>query len=300
MRAVAAFLLLALAPPVGAQQPDGPYLGQTPPGRRPAVFAPGIVSTGDPDIAHASIAVSPDGAAIVWTFFHESDRTFRTWWSRKVNGRWTAPSRPPFASDGNATSLSFAPDGRRLFFTSTRPWPAGRGAWPGPRALEAQRIWYVERTGGGWSEPRMLDLPDVPRPLAVSPAASGALYTAGIRRIPAVGGGYGTPARLSPPLHDRGSHGGGHPFVAPDESYILFNDRWPGHRGYGIVVSYALPGGRWSDPVNLCEALGMERGGSEPMVSPDGRYLFFYSDHDVYWVDAAVIEELRPAPRRPD
>jgi len=291
---------VASPPPQGNVLPlTGPYLGQTPPGRRPEVFAPAVVSTGDRDIVHASIAVSPDGAEIVWSFFHESDRTFRTWWSRRVNGRWTAPGRPPFASGGDAASLSFAPDGRRLFFTSNRRWPAGQGAWPGPRALDAQKIWYIERAGTRWSDPRMLDLPVVQRPLSVSPAASGALYTAGIRRIPVVGGGYGTPERLPPPLHNKGWHGGNHPFVAPDESYIVFNDVWRGHQGYGIFVSYRLPSGGWSDPVNLCEILGMQRGGSEPTVSPDGRYLLFYSDHNVYWVDASVIEERRPVVRTP-
>lgn len=299
MRAAVALLLVALAQPASAQQPVGPYLGQTPPGRHPEVFAPGIVSTGDPDIAHASVAISPDGAEIVWAFFHESGRTFRTWWSRQVGGRWTAPSHPPFASAGNAASPSYAPDGKRLFFTSNRRWPAGRGAWPGPGALESQRIWYVDRVGAEWSEPRMLDLRADQGPLAVSPAASGALYAPGILRIPAVGGGYGTPERLPPPLRNKGRHGGGHPFVAPDESYVVFNGVWPGHRGYGIFVSYRLSGRRWSDPVNLCEALGMRRGGSEPMVSPDGRYLFFYSDHNVYWVDAGVIEERRPGAGAP-
>jgi len=298
VRARAALLFLGLALPARQQHPTGPYMGQTPPGRRPEVFAPGIVSTGDPGVAHGNIAISPDGREIVWSLFHESDRTSRTWWSRQENGRWTAPSRPPFASGGNAASLSFAPNGGRLFFTSNRRWPAGRGVWPGPRALEAQRIWYVDRTGAQWSEPRMLDLRPDRGPLAVSPAASGALYAPGILRIPAAGGGYGTPQRLPPPLRGKGHYGGDHPFVAPDESYIVFNGVWPAHRGYGIFVSYRLSGG-WSDPVNICEVLGMERGGSEPMVSPDGRFLFFYADHSIYWVDAAVIEESRPAARSP-
>jgi len=32
-----------------------------------------------------------------------------------------------------------------------------------------------------------------------------------------------------------------------------------------------------------------------PVVSPDGRHLFFMRSGHVYWVDAAVIEDLRPA-----
>jgi hypothetical protein len=29
------------------------------------------------------------------------------------------------------------------------------------------------------------------------------------------------------------------------------------------------------------------------MLSPDGRYLFFTRDGDIYWVDAAVIEKTK-------
>ena len=35
-----------------------------------------------------------------------------------------------------------------------------------------------------------------------------------------------------------------------------------------------------------------------PMLSPDGKYLFFTStrsgDGDIYWMDAAIIEEHKP------
>ena len=276
-----------------AQHATGPYLGQSPPGRRPEVFAPGIVSTGDPDIVHGNIAIAPDGREIVWSFFQSADRTFRTWHSRQVGGRWTAREPPPFTADGNAFALSFAPDGQRLFFTSNRPWPQDWGAWPGPQALESTKIWYVDRVADGWSGPRILDRRANHGLRAVSPAVDGTLYTAGIRRIRTVNGDYGSLEGLPPPLDDTGRSGGGHPFVAPDESYVVFNDTWQDHRGYGIFISYQLSDGHWTDPVNLCEVLQMARGGSEPMVSPDGRFLFFYANHDIYWVDAGVIEEIR-------
>lgn len=91
------------------QHAMGPYLGQTRPGRRPVVFAPGFVSTGDPDIAHGNIAIAPDGGEIVWSFFHSASRTFRTWRSRRVEGRWSAPER-----GGSEPMVS--PDERFLFF----------------------------------------------------------------------------------------------------------------------------------------------------------------------------------------
>lgn len=31
-----------------------------------------------------------------------------------------------------------------------------------------------------------------------------------------------------------------------------------------------------------------------PRVSPDGKYIFFKAYDDVYWVDAAIADELKP------
>jgi len=30
------------------------------------------------------------------------------------------------------------------------------------------------------------------------------------------------------------------------------------------------------------------------MLSPDGRHLFFTRNGDIHWVDASIIEDLRP------
>jgi hypothetical protein len=29
-------------------------------------------------------------------------------------------------------------------------------------------------------------------------------------------------------------------------------------------------------------------------LSPDGKCLFYHANHDIYWVDARVIEEMKP------
>jgi hypothetical protein len=34
--------------------------------------------------------------------------------------------------------------------------------------------------------------------------------------------------------------------------------------------------------------------GGIAIVSPDGRYLFFTNEGDIYWVDAEIIQQLRP------
>ena len=97
-----------------------------------------------------------------------------------------------------------------------------------------------------------------------------------------------------------------HPFIAPDESYIL----WDGRRdsGYGkadIYVSFRQQDGSWGAAINLGDKVNTDTSEFGACVTPDGKYLFFnrgmgytnsvkYEDVDIFWVDAQVIETLRP------
>ena len=64
----------------------GPYLGQTPPGMIPEIFAPGIVSTGMREFASV---FSPDGDLF---FFSNSSAPFATiLFMKQINNKWTSP-----------------------------------------------------------------------------------------------------------------------------------------------------------------------------------------------------------------
>ena len=90
-----------------------------------------------------------------------------------------------------------------------------------------------------------------------------------------------------------------HPFIAPDESYLLFDGRREG--GYGdsdIYVSFRQADGSWGEAINLGETVNTARWEASATVTPDGKYLFFHrtvgeGDNDIFWMDAAIIERLR-------
>ena len=97
-----------------------------------------------------------------------------------------------------------------------------------------------------------------------------------------------------------------HPYIAPDESYILWDSERKG--GYGdndIYVSFRQKDGSWGKAINLGDKINTPAQESGPMITPDGKYLFFgrnmgpiegdrYSNVDTYWVDAKVILDLKP------
>jgi Tol biopolymer transport system component len=89
-----------------------------------------------------------------------------------------------------------------------------------------------------------------------------------------------------------------HPFIAPDESYIIFDSSRPGGIGKGdLFICFRLANGSWSRAFNDTLLNTVESDWC-PTVSPDGKYLFFTRNStgngDIYWVDAKIIEELKP------
>jgi hypothetical protein len=101
----------------------------------------------------------------------------------------------------------------------------------------------------------------------------------------------------------------GFPFIAPDESYIIFSSFRPGSYGLGdLYVSFRRDDGAWTEPSNLGSKINSAAKDRFPHVSLDGKYFFFNSNRvsilnakpipdgpgNVYWVDAGFIKELKP------
>ena len=281
-----------------AQQADfpvlkGPYLGQKPPGELPEAFAPSVVFS--ENAVHGQIAFYPDGKEIYWIFhlatYGQNPPAIN--FIKQVDGQWTKPEILEFSREYGAISICISPDGKKLFFNSKRPWPSSWSRQPPGNNLEAYKIWHVERVGLGWGAPKPIDRRINQNLGGVSSTLEGTLYTNGIKRIRIKDGQYTQWEQLGHPL-DVGRILGGNPYVSPDESYILFNGKWPGKFGYGIFISYRTRDDRWTEPINILERINAPRGGSQPLVTPDGKYLFFYAGGKFCWMDAKVINDLKP------
>jgi len=96
---------------------------------------------------------------------------------------------------------------------------------------------------------------------------------------------------------------GAHPFIAPDESYLVWNSEREG--GYGksdLYISFRQDDGSWGDAANMGPRVNSNKIELNGNVTPDGKFLMFdridsirdgYIDIDVYWVDAQIIEDLK-------
>ncbi|MHC4943207.1 MAG: ankyrin repeat domain-containing protein [Planctomycetota bacterium] len=278
---------------------SGEYMGQKKPGTEPEVFALDIVSSSDGE--HGCICFSPDGSEAYWSsFFLIQESGYSNagiFASRIEDGRWTPPEFV-FAPEGKQYEGDvpfYAPDGKRIYFISRRPVRPG-----GPSGKE--NFWYAERNGKGWGEPKPVSPEvnnhDVHWQFSVS--RNGTLYfcsgQAGICTSRLVDGKHAAPVPLS--KQSGIDLSGGTPFIAPDESYLLFtSDRKGGIGGGDLYVTFKDAGDRWTEPMNLGPTINTPSVELCPIVSPDGKFLFFLSRQNgrsnVYWVDAGIIDKLR-------
>lgn len=286
---------------------NGFYFGQPAPGSEPRVFAPGLIST--PHMEHSPLAFSADGKVIVWAVvpvpINEKTDEQSLWFVREGKDGWSSPALLPFSRPGSRSPV-FSVDSSRLYYIA-----ADEGSTAAP--VPGQQIHEVVRQGEGWSPPGIASTFPLRQPgkmtLAFTLARNGNLYfdLGG----PVEGGRWGWSVFLS---EFRDGHyqepralGGGvnegrvnqTPFVAPDESYLLFSSWREGSLGGGdLYISYRGKDGAWLPPVSLGEGVNSEAQERFPTVSPDGKYLFFSrssgrTSDDFYWVDARVLEQAR-------
>ncbi len=269
-----------------------PYLGQTPPGDTPEIFAPGFIST--ENALEGSSTFYPDGTEFYFTKIMP-DGGYYVMVTILDGDQWTEPTKASFNPDivFDGTEAMITPDGTKLFFFSKRPLPGESGQSNFPN------IWVTNRIDDGWSEPELFSS----EMMYVTQAASGTIYfthtTARPQRIAASqllsDGSYTTPQAVDIPSLPSGSHG--HPFIAPDESYLIFNSIPSSGGNMDLSITFKMEDGLWSDALNLGETINTDANEFFAMVSPDGKYFFFTREddgsEDIYWMSASFIDTLK-------
>jgi len=265
---------------------DGPYLGQTPPSLTPEIFAPGLVSTEQRD---GSGFFTPDMKEFYFTRKSDKENIWSLIGYKFENNRWHKASVVPRV-------------GRPIMSTDGKTMHLGKQ--------------YIERIGDGWSEIKSLGSPyEEIRIMRLMSSSKGTyVLDEGTRD----GNGVLRYSRLidgkreSPMPFGKEINTGkwnAHPFIAPDESYII----WDGERdsGFGdndLFISFRQLDGSWGEAINMGDKINTEAPENGAGVTPDGKYLFFnrntgvgevnknagVGDGDLYWVDAQIIENLRP------
>jgi hypothetical protein len=258
------------------------YFGEKPPGLIPKLFAPDIVS---PEGLFEGGGFSPDMKEFYFTRKNKKRRFFVI---RYENNSWG------HVSETDIKWPQFSEDGNMMY--------GGKE--------------YRERTDTGWSEPKNQGEFLKDQAHGISLSSNGTYYFGfnekegrgygSIRYSRLIDGKHEKPVKMSKEINT--GRWIAHPFIAPDESYLMWDAEREG--GYGesdCHISFRQQDGSWGAAINMGDKINTSLNESAPNVTHDGKYLFFSRSEEkvrvdgstyraaiTYWVDAQVIENLRP------
>ena len=276
-----------------AQQDDfpilkGPYLGQKPPGMTPEIFAPEVISRDG--FEDYGITFSKNNDLFLYTCDTTGSDKHNIVFCMLVEGKWTAPKPIPFSFTNSIGEPVYSPNSDKIFFTQL--------VMNANNELEPH-IYFTKKTDNGWEPPSFV----IPG-LFASEANDGTLYITDVTRgekpmdksdivkSEFVNGKYMksefVEGDINTEFHEL------HPFIAPDESFMIFDSNRPGGFGdYDIYISFKNNKNEWGAPINFGNEINSTEYDGVATLSTDGKYLFYCHHQDIYWVSAKIIEDLK-------
>ena len=254
----------------------GPLMGQTPPGRTAEPFAAGVISKEGWEL---SGVFAPGMKEFYFTTRKANDERPIVIGFREEDQVWL-----PFIEFPRVGAVSFSPNGERMHMAEG----------------------YRDRQAEGWSERQSLG-PMFDRAdwgvMRLSASSEGTYvfddYMNETIRISNLEDGE---RALPKPMSEVINSGQwtAHPFIAPDESYLIWDsEREGGFGGSDLYISFRQDEGNWGPAINMGAEVNSEQDDFFASVTPDGKYILFNrtinepTNIDIYWVDAQVIATLK-------
>jgi len=287
---------------------DCDLLRNNPPGDTPVIFGPGKISIGR---ENGAITFSPNGNELWFARVFP----YEIYYMEKINGKWSGPKAAPFSGKHKDLYPFLSPDGKKLFFASNRSLKKNSKG----KMKKHSQIWECRKMQAGWTEPRNIGSVVNFGMYHICPTISskGTLFynlainnkdssDLDIYESKYIYNNFTKPQSLGLSINSASLDYS--PYIARDESYIIFASKRHGYGMSDLFISYKKSNGSWTEAINMGATINTKDNESFPSVSPDGKYLFFnstrcttshYSEKPkkfshIYWVSADIIEKLKP------
>jgi len=256
------------------------YFGQKPPGHKAIAFAADLL-TFEP---HDSPIFSQDETIMIIGTMEQGVKFYQM-----INGLFSL-STNPLNFDFPFSDNPYSYNGMEISRSKTKIYFL---VWKNNK----ESFYSIEKQKNGWTSPKLLgkglDVINTHWQFTVATNENLYLMVRGKGVCVSVFDGISHLKPVQLILEDGSNMDGGTPFIAGDESYIIYS------LDNNLHISYNLNNGKWTIPQKLSSDINSDRLDLCPRISPNGKYLFFISKRngpnlEIYWVEAGFIEELKP------
>ena len=269
------FLLLACQQKGEKPVPGNAFLADVIPNSNPLDFSPVKVPEGM--LIHRGV-FSPDFSKFYYTLSPPDFSQFDIYVMEKVGDAWNPGRKASFNSEHFDHGMSFSPDGKKLYFSSSRPIPKEGFA-------NSWHIWKVERAGESWGEAQYVEIPNLQDKLLSHPSIgkSGRLYFHAsnldfsemhIYYADLVEGNYQEALKWENPEWENLQTCT--PYISPNEDFLIFATI---SNHLDLMISHKTTDGKWTKARKLNEVINT-KGQGNPYLSPDQKFLFYAAEGD--------------------
>ena len=266
--------------PNGSNSDKVLYFGQRPPGIKAEVFAPDVL-TFEP---HDSPIILQNETSLIIGTMSDGMKFYEL-----IDGNLSSSTNPFNFNileicngvDVYCNGMELSHSENRIYFLL---WKNGN-----------EKFHFIEKEGNNWTSPKLLsdELDSIKTHWQFTVAKNENLYFSSEGLMVSVYDGNTHLKPITLKMEDDSFIEGETPFIAPDESYLIFS------RDDDLYISYKRNNDSWTNPQNLGQDINSDQLDLCPRISPNGKYLFFITRRDspyfaIYWADASFIEELRP------
>jgi len=272
------------------------YIDQNKPSLSAKIFAPGFISK-ENESEFGSI-FSKDGSEFYYAVDINGKAEIR--YTKFENQRWSNPKTIISHDKYGYNDPFLSPNENELFYISDMP----KNEKDTIRDLD---IWYSEKIDNQWSDP--INAGDMinsdKNEYYISFTSNGTMYFTSnknekenrlhdfdIYSATRINGIFNKPEKLSDSINTKRYEAD--VFISPDESYLIFSSARKEGFGKGdLYISFKNENDEWKKAKNMGAIVNTKGHELCPFVTNDGKYLFYTSRQDIYWISTQILNGFK-------
>lgn len=260
------------------------------------LFAEGIISTG---LYERDIAIAPNGNELIYTLGDYKQQKRCLVQINRIEGKWSQPKIVTLSGKYQDIEPFYTEDGQRLFFASNRPIEKDS-------TRNDYNIWYSDRDGDKWSDPKALNdkINTEEDEFYPSLSKNGNLYFTATRKegigredifvSKKVNGEYQEAVVLDSTINT--AYFEFNSYINLEENLLIFSSfgREDGLGGGDLYYSIKDKEGNWSESKNMGENINSPQLDYCPFIDIERNNLYFTSEKfDLNTSRIKTVEDLK-------